>query len=146
MNAAAQILFDYDDFTSFAKLHAQTKTNICHITQAVWEATDSGAVFTISADRFLRNMVRAIVGTLLDVGRGKLTCDDVRRIIEQKNRCDAGSSVAAKGLTLVSIEYGWAENGWTENGWTENEERATGNGEGIKRIKRDKRCRVKGAG
>jgi tRNA pseudouridine38-40 synthase len=105
MNRAAQLLFEYTDFTSFAKLHAQTKTNDCRITQAVWESTDSGLVFTISADRFLRNMVRAIVGTLIDVGRGKITCDDMRRIIEQKNRCEAGSSVPAKGLFLTAIEY-----------------------------------------
>ncbi|MDR2361954.1 MAG: tRNA pseudouridine(38-40) synthase TruA [Prevotellaceae bacterium] len=105
MNEAAQTLFDYTDFTSFAKLHAQTKTNCCRITQALWTTTDNGLVFTISADRFLRNMVRAIVGTLIDVGRGKITRDDMRCIIEQKNRCAAGNSVPAKGLFLVTIEY-----------------------------------------
>jgi tRNA pseudouridine38-40 synthase len=105
MNEAAKVLFDYTDFTSFAKLHAQTKTNHCRIIQAKWEATADGWVFTISADRFLRNMVRAIVGTLVDVGRGKINCDDLRRIIEQKNRCVAGNSAPAKGLWLTDIQY-----------------------------------------
>lgn len=105
MNEAAQLLFQYTDFTSFAKLHTQTKTNLCRITQAVWEPTDSGLVFTISANRFLRNMVRAIVGALIDVGRGKIACDDMRRIIEQKNQFGVGYSVPAKGLFLTEITY-----------------------------------------
>ncbi|MDR1405928.1 MAG: tRNA pseudouridine(38-40) synthase TruA [Prevotellaceae bacterium] len=105
MNEAAQLLFDCTDFTSFAKLHAQTKTNCCRIAQAKWDATADGLVFTVSADRFLRNMVRAIVGTLIDVGRGKITCDDMRRIIEQKNRCTAGNSAPAHGLWLTDIQY-----------------------------------------
>ncbi|MDR1681697.1 MAG: tRNA pseudouridine(38-40) synthase TruA [Prevotellaceae bacterium] len=105
MNRAAQLLLEYTDFTSFAKLHSQTKTNCCRITKAVWEPTADGLVFTISADRFLRNMVRAIVGTLIDVGRGKITCDGMRRIIEQKNRNKAGNSAPAKGLFLEAIEY-----------------------------------------
>jgi tRNA pseudouridine38-40 synthase len=105
MNDAVQLLFDCNDFTSFAKLHAPTKTNRCRITQAKWEATADGFVFIISADRFLRNMVRAIVGTLIDVGRGKINRDDMRHIIEQKNRCLAGDSVPAKGLWLTEINY-----------------------------------------
>jgi tRNA pseudouridine38-40 synthase len=105
MNEAAQMLFEYTDFTSFAKLHAQTKTNCCRVTHAEWSTTDDGYVFTITANRFLRNMVRAIVGTLIDVGRGKIGCDDMRRIIEQKNRCAAGNSVPAKGLWLTDINY-----------------------------------------
>jgi tRNA pseudouridine38-40 synthase len=105
MNAAARELFHHTDFTSFAKLHAQTKTNNCRITRAEWTPTGDGLVFTISADRFLRNMVRAIVGTLIDVGRGKLSVDDFRRIIEQKDRCKAGGSVPAQGLWLVDIKY-----------------------------------------
>jgi len=105
MNEAAQILFEYTDFMSFAKLHSQTKTNNCRIIYAKWEATSDGLVFTISADRFLRNMVRAIVGTLIDVGRGKITANDMRQIIEQKNRGKAGTSVPAKGLFLTEILY-----------------------------------------
>ncbi|MDR0693958.1 MAG: tRNA pseudouridine(38-40) synthase TruA [Prevotellaceae bacterium] len=105
MNDAAQILFEYTDFTSFAKLHGQSKTNHCRLIQARWEATAGTLEFTISADRFLRNMVRAIVGTLIDVGRGKINGDDLRRIITQKDRCAAGSSVPAKGLWLTDIQY-----------------------------------------
>ncbi len=105
MNEAARVLFDYTDFTSFAKLHGQAKTNNCRIVRAAWEATADGMVFTISADRFLRNMVRAIVGTMIDVGRGKLSVDDMRRIIERKNRCAAGASAPAKGLWLVEVRY-----------------------------------------
>ncbi len=105
MNEAAAALFDYTDFTSFAKLHAQTKTNNCRIIHAKWEDTDDGLVFTITADRFLRNMVRAIVGTLIGVGRGKISIDDLRRIIEQKDRCEAGTSAPAKGLLLTEIQY-----------------------------------------
>ncbi|MDR0582610.1 MAG: tRNA pseudouridine(38-40) synthase TruA [Prevotellaceae bacterium] len=110
MNDAAQLLFEYTDFTSFAKLHGQSKTNRCRIIQARWEATAGGLEFTISADRFLRNMVRAIVGTLIDVGRGKITRDDLRHIITRKNRCAAGSSVPAKGLWLTGIQYKNAPN------------------------------------
>ncbi|MDR3350996.1 MAG: tRNA pseudouridine(38-40) synthase TruA [Prevotellaceae bacterium] len=105
MNDAAQALLEYTDFTSFAKLHGQSKTNHCRITEARWEAFDGGLVFTVSADRFLRNMVRAIVGTLIDVGRGKITCDGLRRIIAQKDRCAAGNSAPAKGLWLTDIQY-----------------------------------------
>lgn len=105
MNNAAKILFEYADFTSFSKLHANVNNNNCKILQAAWKEENNMLVFTITADRFLRNMVRAIVGTLLDVGRGKLTINDFRKIIESKNRCDAGSSVPAKGLFLEMIEY-----------------------------------------
>ena len=105
MNAASAILFDFIDFTSFSKLHTDVKTNICLIMQAEWVEEGAMLVFTIKADRFLRNMVRAIVGTLLDVGRGKLSTEDFRKIIENKNRCDAGFSVPAKALFLEKIEY-----------------------------------------
>lgn len=106
MNAAAQILFEYIDFTSFSRLHTDVKTNNCQIMHAAWERTgDEDMVFTIKADRFLRNMVRAIVGTLLQVGRGKLSLDDFRRIIEQKDRCKAGDSAVGQALFLVDIEY-----------------------------------------
>lgn len=105
MNEAARILFEYIDFTSFSKLHSQTKTNNCKIYLAEWQIEEDMIVFTIKADRFLRNMVRAIVGTLLDVGRGKIDIEKFREIIEKKSRCEAGFSVPANGLFLVDIEY-----------------------------------------
>ncbi|MGL4292568.1 MAG: tRNA pseudouridine(38-40) synthase TruA [Bacteroidales bacterium] len=106
MNQAADILFEYIDFTSFSRLHTDVKTNDCKIMYARWEKGDNGdMVFTIKADRFLRNMVRAIVGTLLQVGRGKLTLADFRRIIEQQDRCKAGDSAVGQALFLVDIEY-----------------------------------------
>ncbi len=106
MNNAAQILFDYTDFTSFSKLHTDVKTNNCRIIRAFWEKrNDNLWIFTIQADRFLRNMVRAIVGTLLEVGRGQLSAEDFRCIIEAKDRRKAGGSVPAHGLYLVKIEY-----------------------------------------
>lgn len=106
MNEAAQVLFDYTDFTSFSKLHTDVKTNNCKIMHAEWtKEGDSDWVFTIKADRFLRNMVRAIVGTLLEVGRGRMTVDDFRRVIELKDRGKAGSSVPGHALFLVDVEY-----------------------------------------
>ncbi|MDD6211348.1 MAG: tRNA pseudouridine(38-40) synthase TruA [Bacteroidales bacterium] len=105
MNKAAAILFEYTDFTSFSKLHTDVKTNICHIMEARFIPVDSGWRFTIKADRFLRNMVRAIMGTLLDVGRGKIGLDDFRTVIEMKDRGKAGSSVPAQGLFLVDVGY-----------------------------------------
>lgn len=106
MNKAADLLMDCNDFTSFCKLHSDNKTNICQISLAHWEMIeDNKLVFTIKADRFLRNMVRAIVGTLIDVGRNKITIDDFKRIIFDKDRCKAGSSAPAEGLFLYDIEY-----------------------------------------
>ncbi len=105
MNEAAKALFDYKDFTSFSKLHTDTKTNNCQILKAQWIKQDNGAVFVIKADRFLRNMVRAIVGTLLEVGRGKINIDQFRQIIEDKNRGAAGTSVPGQALFLVDVEY-----------------------------------------
>ena len=153
MQAAADVLDQYTDFTSLSKLHTDVKTNNCRIMKAVWEFRDSdgrsipvcfpdanqGAlpvdsrdagredlptttpscpasgsnyppqatrlVFTVQADRFLRNMVRALVGTLLEVGRGKLTTDGFRRIIESKNRCAAGTSMPPQGLFLTDVAY-----------------------------------------
>lgn len=106
MNAVAKVLFEYSDFTSFSKLHTDAKTNICRLMQAEWTPLEDGRwVFTIKADRFLRNMVRAIVGTLLDVGTGKLDETGFRRIIEGKDRCMAGSSAPGNALFLVDIEY-----------------------------------------
>ena len=105
MNQAANILFEYTDFTSFSKLHTQTATNNCTILYARWDMVGEEYVFTISANRFLRNMVRAITGTLLEVGRGKLSLDDFRKVIESKNRCNAGTSLPAKALFLTKVEY-----------------------------------------
>lgn len=105
MQQAADILLDYKDFTSFSKLHTQTATNICKITEARWEMIDNELVFTITADRFLRNMVRAIVGTLLEIGKGKLKVGDMKKIIEAKDRAQAGFSVPAQGLFLDKVEY-----------------------------------------
>lgn len=110
MNEAASTLIATDDFTSFAKLHSDVKTNTCDVTEAKWEPwTDSygtpGAVFTITADRFLRNMVRAVVGTLVDVGRGKISTEDFCRIIERKDRCAAGTSMPGEALFLWDVIY-----------------------------------------
>lgn len=105
MNNAAQALFDYTDFTSFSKLHTDAKTNNCKIYHASWTFDGEKWIFTIEADRFLRNMVRAIVGTLIEVGRGKMTIDEFRQVIEAKNRSDAGTSVPGKGLYIVNVEY-----------------------------------------
>ncbi|WP_144281900.1 tRNA pseudouridine(38-40) synthase TruA [Chryseobacterium echinoideorum] len=105
MNEACRILFDYEDFTSFAKLHTDNKTNLCSIYKAEWEENRAELKFTISANRFLRNMVRAIVGTMVDVGAGKIQPEDLRNIIENKNRNSAGTSAPAHGLFLVDVGY-----------------------------------------
>jgi len=105
MNKAACKLFDYEDFTSFSKLGTDVKTNICKISVAEWVEDSKGFVFTIRADRFLRNMVRAIVGTLLEVGFGKISIEQFCAIIEAKDRSAAGASVPARGLFLVDISY-----------------------------------------
>ncbi len=106
MNEAAQVLAEYTDFTSFSKLHTDVKTNNCRITLAQWTQVDDDTwQFTIRADRFLRNMVRAIVGTLLEVGRGRLTVEGFRRVIEQRDRCAAGTSVPGHALFLADIAY-----------------------------------------
>lgn len=105
MNKAAAVLLEYTDFTSFSKLHTDVKTNDCCISKAFWEQRGDLLVFTIKADRFLRNMVRAIVGTMLEVGRGKMDIAGFRSVIEAKDRCLAGTSVDAKGLFLVEIIY-----------------------------------------
>ena len=106
MNEAARLLLDTADFTSFAKLHSDAKTNICKVTKAEWSLEgESIAVLSITADRFLRNMVRAIVGTLIDVGRGKLSLEGFRRIIERKDRCAAGQSMPGEALFLWDVKY-----------------------------------------
>lgn len=106
MDEAAQTLFDYIDFTSFSKLHTDVKTNNCKMMYARWEQIgEHNWVFTIQADRFLRNMVRAVVGTLVEVGKGKLTVEGFRKVIEEKNRCSAGTSVPGNALFLVDVGY-----------------------------------------
>lgn len=105
MNEATKLLLNYTDFTSFSKLHTQTKTNNCSVKMAVWEKVNDTLVFSIEADRFLRNMVRAIVGTLVAVGEKKISIEEFVEIIESKNRSKAGASVPAHGLYLVSVKY-----------------------------------------
>lgn len=124
MNQAAKILLTTEDFTSFSKLHTDTKTNICHVTHAAWRPQGGGDcececevtgnpdrskptlwVFEITADRFLRNMVRAVVGTLVEVGRGKMDADGFARVIERRDRCAAGTSMPAGPLFLHEIKY-----------------------------------------
>ena len=105
MNKAALELFNYQDFSSFAKSNTQNFTNNCKIYKAEWKAENDMLMFTISSDRFLRNMVRAIVGTLLDVGKGKITIDEFKKIIESKVRSNAGLSAHACGLYLTKVEY-----------------------------------------
>ena len=102
---ACDLLLTYTDFTSFSKLHTDVKTNDCKVMEANWSASDESYLFEIKADRFLRNMVRSIVGTLLDVGMGKTSIDEFRAIIEAKDRGRAGTSAPAKGLFLVDIGY-----------------------------------------
>lgn len=105
MNEAAQLLFDFKDFTSFSKSNTQNFTNNCKILKAEWREENDFLIFTISADRFLRNMVRAIVGTLIDVGKEKMTLEEFKEVIQSKNRSNAGFSVPAAGLYLTKVEY-----------------------------------------
>ncbi|TFF37961.1 tRNA pseudouridine(38-40) synthase TruA [Mucilaginibacter psychrotolerans] len=105
MNQAAAIVMEYTDFSCFSKSNTQVKTNNCKIVKAVWEHTEKGIVFKISADRFLRNMVRAIVGTLIMVGRAEIPPEGIRDIIESMNRSKAGASVPACGLYLTEVKY-----------------------------------------
>ena len=105
MNEAATLLLNYQDFKCFSKSKVDVKTYNCDISEAYWELTDSMLVFHISANRFLRNMVRAIVGTLVNIGLHKSTIDDFKKIIESRDRSQAGFSVPAKGLFLTRIEY-----------------------------------------
>ena len=105
MNKAAKVLFDYIDFASFAKSNTQNATNNCKLYKAEWKEEDGLLIFTISADRFLRNMVRAIVGTLLMVGKGKMSIEKFKQVIESKTRSNAGLSAHACGLYLVKVEY-----------------------------------------
>ncbi|TAE83983.1 MAG: tRNA pseudouridine(38-40) synthase TruA [Bacteroidetes bacterium] len=105
MNKAAQLLIGKHDFKSFSKVHTQVNNFVCEVMFAEWSVVGDKLVFTIRANRFLRNMVRAIVGTLLEVGKSRLTLTDVSTILESKNRCEAGQSVPAHGLYLTKINY-----------------------------------------
>jgi len=105
MNLACKYLLGKQDFTSFSKVNTQTFTNNCNVMLANWEQKEGELIFTIKADRFLRNMVRAIVGTLLAVGEGKIKPEQVKEIIAKKDRGEAGTSVPAHALFLSNIEY-----------------------------------------
>ena len=107
MNRAAAMLLTTDDFTSFAKLHSDAKTNICRVTRAEWVPTPGGRgmTFVITADRFLRNMVRAVVGTLVEVGRGKLSEEGFKEVITARDRCSAGTSMPPQALFLARVTY-----------------------------------------
>lgn len=110
MNRAASLLLGTHDFSCFEKTGGDNKTSVCTVFEAGWEPFETvsggqGLVFTIAADRFLRNMVRAIVGTLLEVGRGKRTPESVRDLVKNGTRCDAGESVPGHALFLSGIDY-----------------------------------------
>lgn len=105
MNDACKALLDYNDFTSFSKIHTDTKTNNCIIQYAQWERVEDSIIFEVTADRFLRNMVRAIVGTMIEVGLEKITIEQFKKVIEDKDRAEAGTSVPGHGLFLVNVSY-----------------------------------------
>lgn len=108
MNEAAATLLDYDDFTSFAKLNSNNKTNICHVIKAEWrraEWDNDLLIFTIRADRFLRNMIRAIVGTLVDVGRGRYTVEEFQDILHSRDLSRSSAGAPAVGLFLSDVKY-----------------------------------------
>jgi tRNA pseudouridine38-40 synthase len=105
MNIACEHLYQHTDFTSFSKLHSDNKTNDCKIHVAKWEDLEENAVFTIQADRFLRNMVRSVVGSLLEISDKSMSPDYLREIIQAKNRSNAGKSVPAHGLYLTQVKY-----------------------------------------
>jgi tRNA pseudouridine38-40 synthase len=106
MNEAGRVLMEYEDFGAFCKAGADVKTTLCHVTRAEWIQTGpTDWYFEITANRFLRNMVRAVVGTMVDVGRGRLSIEDFRRVIEGKRRSDAGESMPANALFLERVEY-----------------------------------------
>ena len=106
MNEAGRILLEYEDFGAFCKAHSDVKTTLCHVTRTEWIQTGEHEwYFVISANRFLRNMVRAVVGTMIDVGRGRLTLDGLRAVIEGKQRSDAGDSMPGNALFLEDVRY-----------------------------------------
>lgn len=105
MNEAAALLLGRQDFSSFCRTHTDVKTKFCTITYAQWTQDNEGYTFRITADRFLRNMVRAIVGTLFEVGRGRMSVEQFRYVIQQRNRQSASQSADAQGLYLINIQY-----------------------------------------
>lgn len=105
MNRGGEVLKKYEDFTSFSKASVKRKTNLCTVTAAKWDKIDHRLIFTITANRFLHDMVRAIVGTMIDLGLHRITINDLKQIIESLNRCNAGESVPARGLYLIRVEY-----------------------------------------
>lgn len=105
MNRGGEIIKEYIDFTSFSKANVKRKTNLCKVSKANWKLSGHRLVFTITADRFLHDMVRAMVGTMIDLGQHKISLEDLRLIIESQDRCRAGESVPAKGLYLTRVEY-----------------------------------------
>lgn len=106
MNEAAAVLMEYDDFGAFCKSHADVKTTLCRVTAARWHQTSPVSwYFEITANRFLRNMVRAVVGTLIDVGRHRMTVDDFRRVVEGRRRTGAGESMPGQALFLEDVRY-----------------------------------------
>jgi len=105
MNRATALLTEVSDFTSFSKVDTDVKTNICKVIFAAWQIDNEKMIFTITADRFIRDMVRAIVGTMLDIGFGRTTLEEFKKIIELKDRSGAGNSAPAKGLFLTDIQY-----------------------------------------
>ena len=105
MNLACKHLLGKQDFSSFSKVNTQIFTNNCNVIFAKWKWENDELIFSIKADRFLRNMVRAIVSTLLEVGLGKVKADDVKKIIKAKDRREAGTSVPGNALFLIEVEY-----------------------------------------
>lgn len=110
MNKAAQIILEYQDFGAFCKANADNFTNLCEVSRSEWEVKDDGIIYHISANRFLRNMVRAIVGTLVEVGKGKLNPEAMHQVIQSQNRSEAGISVPACGLFLTAVHYPYIKN------------------------------------
>lgn len=105
MNEAAEVLLRTEDFTTFGKLHSGNKTNICKVTHAEWKKQDNVLIFTIRADRFLRNMVRSVTGTLVDVGRGKVSAEEFGDIVLSRDLSRATNSAPAQGLFLTDVKY-----------------------------------------
>ena len=105
MNEAAKLLLQWEDFECFSKVATDVKHFRCNVTEAQWVENGNELIFYVSANRFLRNMVRAIVGTLLDVGEGKISVDDVQKILESRKRSKAGRSAPAQGLYLIEVTY-----------------------------------------
>lgn len=115
MNLACSILLEYDDFECFSKVKTEVNNFKCSISEANWELKGDILIFTISANRFLRNMVRSIVGTMIEIGEGKIKVDDLHKIIKSKKRASAGKSVSANGLFLTNIKYPMTKNNSINN-------------------------------